>query len=261
MGAQRSDPLGLNKARYGIIEPGLVRGPLREQFGDYPGMVKQLLESHLAPGQFDVASIVTGAALPPPMAFKGYIIMGSVHGVCDGLPWFPALAEWIRQVAAHKIPLVGICFGHQAIAQALGGEVGRSPGGWSVGVCDYQLVHSSAGGVVSGYAFHQDQVLESPPAATTILNADNCPLAGFVYEHAPIFSVQFHPEFGDAYARRLLEVTAGKSVPQDVADGGLASLGRPVYRERFARAIAAALTGAHEALVVEHLAKDAGLTA
>ncbi|MFK7957306.1 MAG: type 1 glutamine amidotransferase, partial [Lysobacterales bacterium] len=166
--------------RFGIIEPGLVREPLRETFGDYPSMLKTLLSEHFTGNQFDTFSIVNGEALPEPTAYDGFVVMGSAHGVKDGLPWFDALCEWIGNVVDQRVPLVGICFGHQAIAQALGGDVGRSSSGWCVGLQRYSVAGQSDGqSALIAHAFHQDQVVESPPGADTVMSTPLCPHAGF----------------------------------------------------------------------------------
>lgn len=231
-----------------------MREPLGEQFVDYPAMFRTLLASHIPGDNFDTFSIVRGERLPEPQDYAGFVVMGSAHGVNDGLPWFEPLVDWIVQVVHLGTPLVGICFGHQAIAQALGGKVGRSPSGWNVGIKDYQVVDPQGQGLTTAaHAFHQDQVLQLPPGARPILATAHCPHAGFFIDGSPVFTMQFHPEFTHDYAKALLTLTAGQVVDQRASEQGLASLMRDTDRPSHAGAIATALMNGSPHRVLDQL--------
>jgi GMP synthase-like glutamine amidotransferase len=98
------------------------------------------------------------------------------------------LQDFVRELAAEKIPLIGVCFGHQIIAQALGGEVVKSDKGWGVGLHRYDLEKTypwmkTDSQQASMYVFHQDQVVRCPAAAEVFLSSEFCPYA--VYRHIP----------------------------------------------------------------------------
>ena len=98
------------------IETGAGNAELVERFGDYPSMTLSFLQPHLEGATFSVVSPATGERLPDAGAFDGYVILGSRHGVYDPLPWIEPLKHLIRHAADRRIPMVGICFGHQIMA-------------------------------------------------------------------------------------------------------------------------------------------------
>ena len=121
--------------KIGILQTGLAPAELAAQSGEYPEMFADLLKGH----GFDFASwaVVNGDFPSGPEAADGWLITGSRHGAYDDLPWIAPLEELIRGIVAQERPLVGICFGHQIMAQALGGKVEKFKGGWSVGPTQY----------------------------------------------------------------------------------------------------------------------------
>jgi len=149
----------------------------------------------------------------------GWLISGSRHGAYEDLPFIPPLESFIHDIYSAKIPLVGICFGHQVMAQALGGRVQKFSDGWAVGNTDYQFQD----GVMSLNAFHQDQVVEAPDMAQTIATNEFCKYAGFAYPNRAM-SVQAHPEFGLTEMTQLLELRAPKIMPQDLVNDAKAKL-------------------------------------
>jgi len=159
--------------------------------------------------------------MPPSIhACDGWLITGSRHGVYDKLPWMAPLEKFIRELASAQVPLIGVCFGHQIIAEALGGEVVKSDRGWGVGLHQYSIEQAHAWmetepQQVGIYAYHQDQVIECPASAQVFLSSEFCPFAGLSYGDS-IISVQAHPEFEAAFENFLLELFGGTVVPAAV---------------------------------------------
>ncbi|MBA4803987.1 MAG: type 1 glutamine amidotransferase [Brevundimonas sp.] len=228
--------------RIAILETGAPPADLRAEHGDYPSMFRALL----GPG-FDVAVFdVQAGELPDPAAFDGAIITGSPAGVYEDHAWIPPLLDWIRS-ARGRVRLVGICFGHQAMAQALGGRVEKSDRGWGVGLHSYD-VRAGEPWMQPPAAFiaipvsHQDQVVEAPVDARVTLASDFAPFAGLAWGTDAI-SFQCHPEFSPAYAAALVAGRAGR-IPAPVVDEALASLTGPDDRPVLSAWIRAFLTGA-----------------
>lgn len=205
-----------------ILETGLPPGTLQARFGSYPEMMTRLLG-----GGFDVETFDAQAGvLPEAGAHDAIIIMGSPAGVYDPLPWIDPLLQFIR--AAEGSKMVGICFGHQAMAQALGGEVVKSEKGWGTGLHDYSVIASqpwmNGETRIASPASHQDQVVVQPPNTAVVARSDFTPFAALAWTHRPAISFQFHPEFTPAYAKALIDARRDR-IPD--ADAAIASLDAP----------------------------------
>jgi GMP synthase-like glutamine amidotransferase len=189
--------------KIGILETGRPPGTLAQQFGDYPAMFGQLLGDGFEIESFDVA----GGALPPLGDHDAYLITGSPAGVYDPLPWIAPLEQFIRSAGDRK--MVGICFGHQVMAEALGGRVEKSDKGWGAGLHRYTVVHSEPwiddAGIIAVPASHQDQVVVQPPNTDVVAASDFTPYAALAWTDRPAISFQFHPEFSPAFAQALIE--------------------------------------------------------
>lgn len=152
--------------------------------------------------------------LPTPQAGHVYLITGSKFGAYEEAEWIHSLIKWIQQTYQANARLIGICFGHQIIAQALGGQVINSKKGWGVGVRELPVKalppvfeadsnsHSFPDTLKFIYS-HQDQVVELPSSAQTMLGDDFCPNAGFFIGNQ-VITFQGHPEFDSEYIQRLL---------------------------------------------------------
>ena len=192
--------------RIAILETGAPPPALKAAHGDYPAMFQDLLGDGFEFETFDVQAGET----PDPAAFDAAIITGSSAGVYETDGWIAGLLDWIR-AAKGRTKLVGVCFGHQAMAQALGGRVEKSDKGWGVGLHRYQVASpepwmTPAAATVAVPASHQDQVVEAPADARVILRSDFTPFAGLAWGEDAI-SMQPHPEFTPAFAT---ELTAGR---------------------------------------------------
>ena len=169
----------------------------------------------------------------------GWLISGSKHGAYDDLPFIAPLEAFIRKAYAARVPQVGICFGHQIMAQALGGTVVKWPEGWSVGHVDYRFGDET----LALNAWHQDQVTKLPPEAHLIASSDFCENAAFLYD-GPAFSVQPHPEFDRGAVELLLTARAG-ILPAAVRDRAASLIEAPVDNAHMGDRIATFFKEAH----------------
>jgi GMP synthase-like glutamine amidotransferase len=217
--------------KIGILETGKPPGPLLERFGGYPAMFAELL----GPG-FEVASynVEAGEFPSDPGAHQAYLVTGSPAGVYEHLPWMAPLKAFLR-AAKGKAKLVGICFGHQIMAEAFGGKVEKSERGWGVGLQTLEVCGTAPflGGErqVSIPASHQDQIFVQPPASRVLAANAFSPFGVLLYEDQPALSMQFHPEFSPEFAKALID--RRRDVLPD-PEAAAASLDRPNDRRAVA---------------------------
>ncbi len=218
--------------KIGILQTGRTPDELREKYGDYDAMFRRLLGGQ---GFEFVTYPVLDGTLPADVhAADGWLITGSKFGVYEDHSWIPPLEDFIRAAYASAVPIVGICFGHQILAQALGGTVEKYSGGWSVGLKDYTLEGFPAGAQL--LAWHQDQVVEPPADATVAGSSPFCRYAALAYGDKA-YSIQPHPEFNSDFVSDL--VAARRAVlPDDIAHKALNSLGGKTSSKAFANSIA-----------------------
>jgi GMP synthase-like glutamine amidotransferase len=232
--------------RIGILETGKVGPELAERHGDYPAMFERRLGAVAPDLDFFTVAVVAGEMPDAPGDAEGWIVTGSRHGVYDGLPWIEPLEDFLRACLAQGVPAVGVCFGHQILARALGGQAVKSEGGWQLGVKDYEVV--ARPGWMAALpdrfalrAVHQDQVVALPPGATVLAAGAGCPYAALAYgdpDRPGAISVQPHPEFDADYLADLLRLRAGSVYPAEEAAAAGASLARATDDEAWARLIA-----------------------
>lgn len=220
--------------RLGILEPGVTPDDLIDTHGTMPAMAERLLAPLDPSLRFATWRVVDDVFPASVRDADAWLVMGSKHGVYEDLPWMRRLKGFLRDAVAAEVPVVGICFGHQILAEAMGGRVEKSARGWGVGIHRYALPDAAGGGELAVHAMHQDQVVEPPPGAALIATSDFCPYAGFDYAGRAI-SFQPHPEFDEAFARALVETRRGDAIPLDVADAALDTLGRGTDAVRLAR--------------------------
>jgi GMP synthase-like glutamine amidotransferase len=228
-----AEPFQGGKARrmkVAILETGIPPGKLAEQFGDYPTMFSNMLGSEFEIERFDAAA----HKLPErPGDHSAYLITGSPAGVYEPLPWITPLCDFIRSAGHSK--MVGICFGHQVMAEALGGRVEKSDKGWGAGLHNYSIVRNEPWmdgvGTISVPASHQDQVVIQPPNTEVVTQSSFTPFAGLAWTDRPAISFQFHPEFSPDFAKALIEKRYD-IVPDP--EGAIASLDAPNDNNRVA---------------------------
>lgn len=215
--------------KIGILQCGTAPDALRADSGDYPDMFQRLLADQ---GFTFQTWHVEEMTFPQDVTeADGWLITGSRHGVYEDHPFIAPLEDFIRRAFAAGVPVVGICFGHQIIAQALGGTVEKFQGGWAVGAQDYDF----EGEAISLNAWHQDQVTAPPAMARTVAYNDFCAHAALLYP-GRAYTVQAHPEFHDDFVEGLVHKRGRGKVPDTVLDAALGRLGRaqsaPLIAER-----------------------------
>ena len=226
--------------RIGLLMMGHVDPKSQHVGGDYP----ELFGSILAPLGIELVRYDLDAGRFPSNVTEcdGWLCSPSRMSTYDDVPWLGDAESLLRSIVAEEAPYVGICFGHQLLAQALGGVVARSRDGWGVGVHDYEVLSKEPwmtpfAGSLALIGSHQDQVVRMPPDAVALFCSDYCPNGGFaIGERA--WTIQVHPEFTPDLADHLL---AGRIelIGADRVAAARATLGRPLDRHLLAQWIAA----------------------
>ncbi|HTN61972.1 MAG TPA: type 1 glutamine amidotransferase [Devosia sp.] len=211
-----------------IIQTGAVPLPLRDRFMPYPKMFEAMFEATGQGFSFQTVPVFDGAPLPDPGELEGIVITGSAAGVYDDIAWLEPLRNFIRKAYDKKTSMLGICFGHQIMADALGGDVRKSDKGWGLGRHIYAVRQrpgymEGAPASLAVACSHQDQVIVPPAEAEVILGSDFTPNAGLAYRNGAALSFQPHPEFADDYTVALAELRRGKA-PDQLVDAAVASL-------------------------------------
>ena len=208
----------------GLLRTGGPPGGLAARFGSYEAMVARLLGPGFALRVYDVQA---GRLPARADVHPAFLITGSPAGVYEPLEWIAPLLAFLRE-AKGQAKLVGLCFGHQAMAEAFGGRVEKSARGWGVGLQDYELrgraawMGEPAPGRIAVPASHQDQVVVPPAGAAVLAGSAFTPFGLLAWDDA--ISMQFHPEFEPDYSRALIEHRRDRLPDPDAA---LASLDRP----------------------------------
>ena len=214
--------------RIGVLETGAPPAKLTPRFGNYVRMFQDLLGEGY---DFTAYDVQAGAWPDQPEDCDAYLITGSSAGVYEPDPWIATLMDFLRQ-ARGRARLVGVCFGHQAMAQAFGGRVIKSPKGWGVGLHAYQVLQREpwmdpALAEISVPASHQDQVVELPHGARVLAASDFTPFGMLQYADKTAISLQLHPEFVPDFAAALIENERGTRFSDAEADAAVASLRQP----------------------------------
>ncbi|MFK7970266.1 MAG: amidotransferase, partial [Bacteroidia bacterium] len=200
-----------------------------QEFGSYPDFFAALFP------EFEIVQYeVTKGHFPDDLdECDAYMTTGSRHSVYDDLPWINQVKATIRDIYATNKTFVGVCFGHQLLAEALGGRVAKSPNGWSVGVHRFD-VHEKQSWMkpfqpsLNLIMMCQDQVLDLPPETKVLAGSPQCPVA-IMQIGERMLGIQAHPEYTPAYDQILMEKRAHK-MGTHVVKRGIESFDIPVDR-------------------------------
>ncbi len=188
-----------------ILETGKPVAPMRRH-GDFPHWIR--VAAGLSRDAAVGVDVESGEPLPSLEGFAGVIVTGSAAMVTERLDWSEATAAWLRDAAHTGLPLFGICYGHQLLAHALGGEVGVNPRGREMGTVEIELLPAASDDALfevlpahfQAQATHLQAVLRAPDGATILARsaADEC--QAFRWGESA-WGVQFHPEFSATHMR------------------------------------------------------------
>ena len=163
----------------------------------------------------------------------GWLLSGSKHAAYEALPFIAPLESFIRDIYAAQVPMVGICFGHQIVAQALGGIVVKRSDGWNCTLNDYTF----AGDTKTLMAWHQDEVAVAPSEAVVIGSSPECAIAMIRYQGRAL-TMQPHPEFVDDVVQIVMDGPMSKTLSKAQMDDARACLGAPQNSAAMASEIA-----------------------
>ena len=199
-----------------ILDADILYDSLKPRYDSYGVMFEQLLARPDDQLQMSVFCVIEGEYPPDPSLFDAFLVTGSKFDSFADDAWVEALRVYVRRLYAEGRPMVGVCFGHQLLAHALGGRAGRSDAGWGLGVMQYQL-DQQPGFVGSRTSVNlivspRDQVLTLPPEAQRLGSKYFCRKAAFVIP-GKVLAIQGHPEFSVDYARDLLALRADQLSP------------------------------------------------
>jgi len=229
---------GQQTMKLGILKTDAVRPEWVPDFGEYPDMFVALLGRLDPELEFSVYDVEEGVYPDDIDEVDAYLITGSKSSVYEDKAWIRTLEDFVRELHHRRKKLVGICFGHQLVAQALGGRTEKSRKGWGQGVHTHTfhgspLWHDGGSLAFNVLVSHQDQVVVNAEGAQVLASSEFCENAVCqLGEH--ILTFQGHPEFVPEYSHEIMQFRR-ELIGEDIYASGMASLDTPVEGERIGR--------------------------
>ena len=212
--------------RIGLLECDEVTGRFAQISGGYRDMFAALLPE----ARFSYYEAHKGRQPGAPGECDAWLCTGSRYSAYDTMPWVGALARFIRDVHESKKPFVGICFGHQILAHALGGKVAKAPGGWGVGVLEVEILANEAWMRPARERLriqhmHQDQVMRLPPGSVVLGRSEHCEIGMFRIGET-MLGIEGHPEFTREFGEALIRARMER-IGKARGEAALESLAQP----------------------------------
>ena len=218
--------------KVGLLVCDQVRAEYRAEFGDYPAMFQSLFPDY----KFKLYSVFQGEFPESVQDCDVYMATGSAHSAYEDLDWIHQTKTFIRDLYQANGYFIGFCFGHQLMAEALGGKVEKAAVGWCVGLHEFDIFYLKhwmrpTRTKVNFLMMCQDQIVELPPNTVRLAGNNDCPNA-IVQVGERMMSIQGHPEFNKAYDKTLMESRVERMGVEKVANG-VASLSKPIDIDLF----------------------------
>ena len=215
----------------GILICDHLHPDLQPEHGDYPRMFDNLFEPFGKHVDIRYYFVIDNEFPKSIQDCDAYMTSGSKSSVNDNTQWIVRLEDFIRKLYQANIPFVGICFGHQLIAKALGGKVEKSDKGWGIGVYSSKIVESKkwmsdALKAIELVVSHQDQISKLPEESKVLASSNFCPFS-MIQVGKCFVGIQGHPEFSKSYSADLMELRKN-IIPQKTRQVGLISLGKKI---------------------------------
>jgi GMP synthase-like glutamine amidotransferase len=216
--------------KIGLLECDHVLERFQHIAGDYRDMFTALFARHAPHIDLRLFDVCNGEFPQPLDDCDAYLATGSRFSAYDDVDWIHALKDFVRRIHEEKKPFVGVCFGHQVLAEALGGKVSRSETGWGVGVHNVEVIRleqwmQPEQSRCALQYMHQDRVERLPENGVVIGRSDHCPVAMFRVGDS-MLGIQGHPEFPKAYSEALL-LDRVERIGEERVKAALAGLDQP----------------------------------